>query len=150
MAKPGLAIGVTVAKTKPKGGPPGDLGAPSELGGSSMRGMSGAGPRRPGAPPPAAAPDLPPDDEQAEGEEGITLADMGFRDGTEVCSRCQYYDEQSNECMKATSGDRSVGENPDGAGCHAFKPQGGEQEGEPEAEGDEMEGAPAGGPPGRY
>jgi hypothetical protein len=88
-----------------------DLGAPSDLGAPPPGG--------PGGPPSPPDNQVPPG--ASDGSEGITLQDMGFRDGSETCSRCQYYDPQGNACQKATAGDTSIGDNPDGAGCHAFK-----------------------------
>ena len=50
----------------------------------------------------------------------VTLKDMGFRDGSEVCANCKWFDQQESECEKAQAGDTHI-ETPDGAGCHGFE-----------------------------
>jgi len=81
---------------------------------------------KPGGPPPLSAPghkpeappqDAPQHDESAEGAKA-SPDEVGFHDGSEVCTKCVHYDAQSNNCERWNF---PVGENPDGAYCHAFK-----------------------------
>jgi hypothetical protein len=90
--------------------PKNELSAPAEI---------GAAPASAATPPASAPPD-----ETGEGEGGISLQDMGFKDGSENCYVCEYYDSQSNECMKATGGDKSVGDHPEAAWCNGFEAAG--------------------------
>ncbi len=91
-----------------------DLSAPAEIGGApAMAPRRGTPPATAGAPPD-------PQQELDEGEGGVSLADMGFHSGEEVCSVCEYFDQQGGECKKATGGDRTIAQ-PDAAWCHGFE-----------------------------
>src|SRR5690349_12232740 len=67
--------------------------------------------------PPPRDPSSPQHDESAEGSKA-SPDEVGFHDGSEVCTKCVHYDPQSNNCERWNF---PVGDNPDGAYCHAFK-----------------------------
>ncbi|MEN6537696.1 MAG: hypothetical protein ABFD89_28860 [Bryobacteraceae bacterium] len=89
--------------------PGSDLSAPAEIGGA------------PAIPTPRKQTPPDPQQELKEGEGGVDLKSMGFHDGSENCSVCEYCDGQSNQCTKATGGDTSVGDTPESAWCHGFE-----------------------------
>lgn len=68
-----------------------------------------------------------------------TKEEVGFHDGTFVCSNCNYYTADDDKCGRWSF---KVGPNPDGAWCPAYQPgQDNEKdEGEPDTGGaDELE-----------
>ena len=80
-----------------------------------------------------------PDDEQAEGEPIAQPDEVGFHDGTEVCSACEHFDAQGGMCQRWNF---PVEGNPDGAYCHAFTPMSGGGEGDNEEMGEQPPSGP--------
>ena len=99
MPKQGLMVAIGL----PRNGGGHDIGSPDGL---------DTPPKRGGAPAEQESP------EEDSAEQKASPDEVGFHDGTEVCTNCVHYDDQNNECERWGF---SVGDNPQGAYCHAWK-----------------------------
>ena len=125
MRKPGLGIVIAVGHPRPGAGGP--LPPRYKTPGQPLPDNPAGGPPTT----PGGSQGEPDADDQA-GQAGQRSAaggsaspsEVGFHDGSEVCVNCAHYDTDTNGCVRWGF---AVGDNPQGAYCHAFKagqPQG--------------------------
>jgi hypothetical protein len=105
--KHGVAILIGMGKPQPPGAPP------KFKGHSTADNVQGKG----GDPASAGLPEPDTDDQQRMGGKADP-GEVGFHDGTEVCTACTFYEGGQNNCERWGF---PVGDHPEGAYCHAFK-----------------------------